>query len=179
MCVIAAESAELQILDYQGTSSGPATAAAQNGTYQEAQAHDSKPPAKKTKPQPATSVPATPTIGALAKKPLNAKDPFSATVLAEEETAQQALQVKTDRNKDHKEVALARIEAELSVRRARAEGKKEEATKLELVRLKMEQEHQYRMVQLKVQQDKAGPSSFSGSNSSSLHGSPFPSDSFF
>lgn len=44
--------------------------------------------------------------------------------------------------------------------------------KMELLQLKMKQEHEFRMAQLQGQQGQAGPSSFFGS--SSHHGSPFP-----
>ncbi|KAJ6545773.1 hypothetical protein B0H19DRAFT_1267136 [Mycena capillaripes] len=139
---------------------------------------DTKPkdekPAKKTKPQPATSLPATPAL-AVAKKPMNAKDRFSATILAEEETAQLALGLKREKNTAQKEVALAKIHADTEIRlakaKARADTKREErAAKLEIVRLKMQNEHQLHMAQM---QQHAGPSSmsFMGAGGSSHGGS--------
>jgi hypothetical protein len=136
---------------------------------------DSKPkdekPAKKTKPQPATSLPATPAL-AVAEKPTNAKDRFSATILAEEETAQLALGLKREKNTAHKEVALARIHADTEIRLAKAKTKadakrEERAAKLDIYRLKMEHEHQLRMAQM---QQHAGPSSMSFLGEASSHG---------
>lgn len=81
--------------------------------------------AKKTKPLPAISVPATLAAPAPSKKPANAKDKFSVTVLAEEETAQQALGLKREKNKHQKEVTLAKLKIESEVRAARADAKRE------------------------------------------------------
>ncbi|KAJ7660895.1 hypothetical protein DFH06DRAFT_1400319 [Mycena polygramma] len=113
------------------------------------------PPKKKTKPQTGMSAPAAPVA---AKKPTNAKDRFSATVIAEEETAQRALELRTAKNKAHKDVALAKINAEKEIRLAKEQGKRaDKADKAALVRLRMEQEHQMRMAQMQ----QAGPSSMS------------------
>ncbi|KAF8152752.1 hypothetical protein K438DRAFT_1987764 [Mycena galopus ATCC 62051] len=134
-------------------------------------------PAKKTKPQPATSLPATPAL-AVAKKPTNAKDRFSATILAEEETAQLALGLKREKNTAQKEVALAKIRADTEIRLAKAKAKadtkrEERAAKLEILRLKMQNEHQLHMAQMQH----AGPSSmsFMGAGGSSHGGSQFTS----
>ncbi|KAJ7101259.1 hypothetical protein B0H15DRAFT_796095 [Mycena belliarum] len=116
------------------------------------------PPKKKTKPQTGMSAPAA---AVAAKKPTNAKDRFSATVLAEEETAQRALELRTAKNKAHKDVALAKISAEKEIRLAKEESKRaDKAEKAALVRLRMEQEHQMRMAQMQ----QGGPSSASFSN---------------
>ncbi|KAF8207691.1 hypothetical protein K438DRAFT_1961959 [Mycena galopus ATCC 62051] len=134
-------------------------------------------PAKKTKPKPATSLPATPAL-AVAKKPTNAKDRFSATILAEEETAQLALGLKREKNTAQKEVALAKIRADTEIRLAKAKVKgdtkwEERAAKLEIVRLKMQNEHQLQMAQIQH----AGPSStsFMGAGGSLHGGSQFTS----
>lgn len=134
-------------------------------------------PAKKSRgPQPATSVPAAP-AAALLKKPTNAKEIFASTVKAEEETAQQALAVKSDRNKYHSDITLARIKMQSEGKASRAEAKRQDrAAKMDLLRLKMEQEHEYKMAQLQ-RPSQAGSSSFSGSFSD-RSGSQFPSDSY-
>ncbi|KAJ6550579.1 hypothetical protein DFH09DRAFT_1319757 [Mycena vulgaris] len=127
---------------------------------------ETKPPKKKTKPVPATSIPAA-AAAVLPTKSKSAKDRFSATIVAEEEAHQRALAVKKDRNDARKEVALKKIEMDGEVRLAKARSKQvEKERKLDLARLKIEQEHQYRMAQL---QTHAGPSSisFSGGGSSS------------
>ncbi|KAJ6527138.1 hypothetical protein B0H19DRAFT_1335159 [Mycena capillaripes] len=125
---------------------------------------------------PATSRPAAPALPTT-KKPLNAKERFSATILAEEKTTQLALGLKREKNNAHKEVALAKIQADTEVRLAKEKGKadskrEERAGKLELYRLKLEHEHQLRMAQMQ-----AGPSSmsFSGSTGSSHAGASFTS----
>ncbi|KAJ6602720.1 hypothetical protein DFH09DRAFT_1270578 [Mycena vulgaris] len=129
-------------------------------------------PSKSNAPSP--PVPATP-AAPTSKKATNAKDRFSATILAEEETAQQALNLKRDKNKYQKEVIIAKLKMESEVRAARVETKRQDrAAKMDLVRLKMEQDHQFRMAQFQSQQGAAGPSSFS-SSSSHHDGSPFPS----
>lgn len=64
---------------------------------------------KKTRPQTATSVPAT---AAPVKKLAKTQDKFAATVLAEEETAQRALGLKREKVKGQTEVQLAKIQAE-------------------------------------------------------------------
>ncbi|KAJ7168279.1 hypothetical protein C8R43DRAFT_1121446 [Mycena crocata] len=69
-----------------------------------------QPVKKKTKPQPAVSTPATPVVPA--KKAMSTKDKFSATILAEEETAQRTLRVKQEKTEARKEVALAKIRME-------------------------------------------------------------------
>ncbi|KAJ7255866.1 hypothetical protein B0H12DRAFT_1113173 [Mycena haematopus] len=117
---------------------------------------DVKPEKKKTKPAPGISQPApkkTP-----AAKPATAKDKFAAVVVAEEETAQQALKVKQSKLSAQKEVELQRIKV-----KAQAKVEKERA-KLELAKLKMKQEHEYRMEQLRMEagmgQRQAGPSTY-------------------
>ncbi|KAJ7826094.1 hypothetical protein B0H14DRAFT_3467877 [Mycena olivaceomarginata] len=117
-------------------------------------------PAKKTKPQPATSLPAPPAL-AVAKKPTNAKDRFSATILAEEETAQLVLGLRREKNTAQKEVTLAKIHADTVIRLAKAKAKadtkrEERAAKLEIVHLKM----QYDQLHM-AQMQHAGPSSMS------------------
>ncbi|KAJ7660003.1 hypothetical protein B0H17DRAFT_1145135 [Mycena rosella] len=127
---------------------------------------ETKPPKKKAKPAPATSIPAA-AAAVLPTKSKSAKDRFSATIVAEEETHQRALAVKKDRSDAWKEVALKKIEMDGEVRLAKARSKQvEKEQKLDLARLKIEQEHQYRMAQL---QTHAGPSSmpFSGGGGSS------------
>ncbi|KAJ6613701.1 hypothetical protein B0H10DRAFT_2436356 [Mycena sp. CBHHK59/15] len=107
------------------------------------------------------------------KTALNAKDRFSATIVAEEETQQKMLCLKKEKNEARKEVVLKKIQMETKVRLAQAEAKRtEKSQKMELVCLKMEQEHQFRMTQFQVH---AGPSSmsFSGSGGSSQQGSLF------
>ncbi|KAF8128457.1 hypothetical protein K438DRAFT_2000279 [Mycena galopus ATCC 62051] len=139
---------------------------------------------KKRGPQPATSIPAT---GATAapKKPQNAKDKFSAVILAEEQTAQQELGLKRAKNETQKELTLAKIRAETEVQlaqtKARSDRKREKrAAKMDLMRLKMQQEHELRMAQM---QSQAGPSSmsFSGRGRSSPYsfdGLSLPSSDF-
>jgi hypothetical protein len=98
---------------------------------------------KKTKLQPSLSAPAGPVSAAPTKKPTNAKDWFAATVLAEEETAQWALSLKKEKNRSQKEVVLAKIKAEKDIQLAKAQGKQDQkAAKVDLIRLRMEQEHQ-------------------------------------
>lgn len=58
-----------------------------------------KPVKKKTKPQPATSTPATSVV--VPKKSTTANDRFSATILAEEETAQKQLVLKPEAGEDN------------------------------------------------------------------------------
>ncbi|KAJ7731803.1 hypothetical protein DFH07DRAFT_781127 [Mycena maculata] len=119
-------------------------------------------PKKKTKPQPAVSIPAPP-AAAPAKK-TTSKDRFSATILAEEETAQRQMDLRKEKNDARKEVALKKISMEGEIRLAKAEAKREEkAKKLELARLRMEQEHQFRMAQLQNRAPEPSTSStFSG-----------------
>ncbi|KAJ7933455.1 hypothetical protein B0H13DRAFT_2306864 [Mycena leptocephala] len=114
---------------------------------------DAKPVVKKkTKPQPSLSVPAGPASAAPTKKPTNAKDRFAATVLAEEEMAQRALSLKKEKNRSQKEVALAKIKAEKDIQLAKAQGKRDQkAAKADLIRLRMEQEHQIRLAQIQAQ----------------------------
>ncbi|KAF8218046.1 hypothetical protein K438DRAFT_1747284 [Mycena galopus ATCC 62051] len=86
-------------------------------------------PTKKTKLQPATSAPAVPATTVPAKKAvvMSTRDRFSATVLAEEETAQVVLGLKKDKNSAQKEVMIAKIKMEGEIwvvkERARAEEK--------------------------------------------------------
>ncbi|KAF8174178.1 hypothetical protein K438DRAFT_2023231 [Mycena galopus ATCC 62051] len=135
-------------------------------------------PTKKTKPQPATSAPAVPATTAPAKKAvvMSARDRFSATVLAEEETAQAVLGLKKDKNSARKEVMIAKIKMEGEIRVAKERARAEEkAGKRELARLKMEQDHQLRMAQLQGSSSRTFPS---GASSSSSHrSSPFYYDS--
>ncbi|KAJ6461539.1 hypothetical protein DFH09DRAFT_1495152 [Mycena vulgaris] len=102
-------------------------------------------PVKKTKPQPPTSVPAVPVVAV--KKATSAKERFAATVLAEEETAQRALRLKRERNAGKKEVMLAKIQMETD----------------------MEQEHLFRMAQIRPQPSQAGPSSLPFDDGSISH----------
>ncbi|KAJ7436304.1 hypothetical protein B0H11DRAFT_1998972 [Mycena galericulata] len=137
---------------------------------------ETKTPAKKMKPAPATSIPAAP--AAVPSKKSSAKDRFSATVVAEEETHQQMLGLKKEKNDARKEVALRKIEMEGQVRLAKERSKQaEKERKLDLARLKMEQEHQFRMAQLQAH---AGPTSMSfsgvgasGGGGASQHDNPF------
>ncbi|KAJ7159348.1 hypothetical protein C8R43DRAFT_948277 [Mycena crocata] len=134
-----------------------------------------RPAAKKTKPQAAASVPATP-APPIPKKAITSKDRFSATIVAEEETNQRQLELKKGKVNARQDLGIAKIQTEGKVRIALAsEGRrKEKAAKMELMRLKMEQEHQFRMAQMQMQ---AGPSSmsFAGSGSSNNHSSTFSS----
>ncbi|KAJ7725147.1 hypothetical protein DFH07DRAFT_783093 [Mycena maculata] len=124
---------------------------------------ETKGPRKKTKPAPAMSIPAA-AAAVVPPKNKSAKDRFSATIVAKEETHQQALVLKKERNDARKEVALKNIQMDGEVRLAKARSKQvEKERKLNLARLKMEQEHQFRMEQL---QTHAGPSSMSGGSSS-------------
>ncbi|KAF8188754.1 hypothetical protein K438DRAFT_1764014 [Mycena galopus ATCC 62051] len=140
------------------------------------------PARKKTKPQASTSAPAPgkpapatsaiPTPAASKKKGTKGKEGFTATVLAEEETTQRMLKLKQEKYKGQKEVQLARINTEAEVRLARekckGESKKvDKEAKIALQRLKMEQEHQYRLAQLHSQ---AGPSEASSSRHDSAFG---------
>ncbi|KAJ7346279.1 hypothetical protein DFH08DRAFT_961721 [Mycena albidolilacea] len=123
---------------------------------------------KKTRPQTATSVPAT---AAPVKKLAKTQDKFAAIVLAEEETTQRALGLKREKVKGQTEVQLAKIRAEADLKIAKQNGdtdrkRRKRESKTDLSRLRMEQEHQYRMAQL---QSRAGPSTFAGSATSSSH----------
>ncbi|KAJ6536273.1 hypothetical protein B0H19DRAFT_963235 [Mycena capillaripes] len=107
---------------------------------------------KKTKPQPAISTPAPATLApAKLAMPTTAKDKFNVLVLAEEETAQQALGLKKDKTRARKEIEKARAQEKLA--------------KIELAKLKLQQDHELRMAQMQH----AGPSSmgsgFFGSDS--------------
>jgi hypothetical protein len=108
------------------------------------------------------------------------QDRFAATILAEEETAQQVLSLKREKAKAHKELMLAKIRAETDIQLAHSKAKDErkrekQAVKLDLMRLRMEHEHQLKMAQIQAQ---VGPSSMalSGSSSSSHVGSPYSFD---
>lgn len=117
---------------------------------------DTKPPLKKTRPQPAISRPAEKKTAAA--KPVTVKDKFAAAVLAEEETAQERLRLKQAKNAGRKEVQLEKL-------RLQAEAKSEKnKAQLEILRMKMTQEHEYRLAQLRAgpSQPQAGPSSHSG-----------------
>ncbi|KAJ6615823.1 hypothetical protein B0H10DRAFT_1949568 [Mycena sp. CBHHK59/15] len=115
----------------------------------------SKPAKKKMKPQPPTSVHAT--LGVPAKKDTTAKDLFAVTVLAEEETAQWVLRLKWEKTTAQKEVALMKIQMESELHMAQAESKRlEKAAKMDLVHLKMEQEHQFRWHSSMLSQVKQG-----------------------
>ncbi|KAJ7026486.1 hypothetical protein C8F04DRAFT_1190431 [Mycena alexandri] len=91
-------------------------------------------------------------------KPANIKDKFMATAIAEEEIAQQLLKLKQSKHEVRKEVQLEKLRLQ-----ADAKAKKNEA-RLDLARLKMAQEHKYRMAQMRVaaSQSQAGPSSHTG-----------------
>ncbi|KAJ7663507.1 hypothetical protein B0H17DRAFT_1211680 [Mycena rosella] len=124
-------------------------------------ASSSPPPTrpKKTKPQPALSTPAPASKPTPAAKSSTAKERFNAVIMAEEETAQQALALRKDKNKARKELELARIKAGAAVQVEKAKVKaQEKLAKLDLARLKMQQEHELRMAQL-------GNFSHSGQNS--------------
>jgi hypothetical protein len=142
---------------------------------------------KKRGPQPAVSIPATAatTAAAAPKKPQNVKDKFSAVILAEEQTAQQELGLKREKNKMQTELTLAKIRVETEVQlaqtKARSDQKREKrAAKMDLMCLKMQQEHELRLAQM---QSQAGPSSvsFSGTGRSSpysIDGLSLPSSDF-
>ncbi|KAJ7793224.1 hypothetical protein B0H14DRAFT_3560904 [Mycena olivaceomarginata] len=131
-----------------------------------------KPEKKKTKPSPGVSQPAptkTP-----AAKPVTAKDKFAAMAVAEEQTAQQSLQVRQSKVTARKEVELAQKEFELEKLRMQGKAKVEkERAKREILELKMKQEHEYRMEQMRMEQMRmqamgamgqrhAGPSTYTG-----------------
>ncbi|KAJ7041476.1 hypothetical protein C8F04DRAFT_1252813 [Mycena alexandri] len=154
-------------VESEATAKGPDTKAA--------------PARKKTKPHASTSAPApgkpvpaasaTPTPAA-SKKATKGKEGFTATVLAEEETTQRMLKLKEEKYKGQKEVQLARINAEAELRLAREKRKGEskkvdKEAKIALQRLKMEQEHQYRLAQLHAQ---TGPSFASSSSNDGAFG---------
>ncbi|KAJ7149954.1 hypothetical protein C8R46DRAFT_1198545 [Mycena filopes] len=106
-----------------------------------------KPPTKKTKPKPATSLPTTSTQAKLAK-PATAKDKFTAAILAEEETTRQQMALVKDKNRARKEIELAKIQTLGKVKVERSKMKTEEMRmKMDLARLKMQQEHELRMAQ--------------------------------
>ncbi|KAJ7321251.1 hypothetical protein DFH08DRAFT_818616 [Mycena albidolilacea] len=117
---------------------------------------DTKPPLKKTHLQLAISRPAE---GKTAiTKPVTVKDKFGAAVLAEEETAQECLRHKQAKNTGHKEVQLEKL-------RLQAEAKLEKnKAQLEILQMKMVQEHKYHLAQLHTgpSQPQAGPSWHSG-----------------
>ncbi|KAJ7249492.1 hypothetical protein B0H12DRAFT_1234636 [Mycena haematopus] len=103
--------------------------------------------------------------------PTNTRDKFSATLLAEEETAQAALRLKKDKNDARKDVMIAKIRMEGQVRADKEKSKREkDAGKRELVRLKMEQDHQLRMAQ--YQSSSAMGAVASGSRSSPFYYDP-------
>ncbi|KAJ7027996.1 hypothetical protein C8F04DRAFT_1189009 [Mycena alexandri] len=105
-----------------------------------------KPPTKKTKPQPAVSVPTTST--AKLAKPATTKDKFTATILAEEETRRRELALTKDKNRARAEIELAKVKSLRDVKVEKTKMKaKEKLAKIELARLKMEQDHQFRMAQ--------------------------------
>ncbi|KAJ7804333.1 hypothetical protein B0H14DRAFT_3774743 [Mycena olivaceomarginata] len=131
-----------------------------------------KPEKKKTKPSPGVSQPAptkTP-----AAKPVTAKDKFAAMAVAEEQTAQQSLQVRQSKVIARKEVELAQKEFELEKLRMQGKAKVEkEWARREIIELKMKQEHEYRMEQMRMEQMRmqamgamgqrhAGPSTYTG-----------------
>ncbi|KAJ6479692.1 hypothetical protein C8R45DRAFT_933492 [Mycena sanguinolenta] len=112
---------------------------------------DVMPGKQETKPAPAVSKPApkkTP-----ATKPATTKDKFAAAVTAEEETAQQALKVRQSKLSAQKEVEIQKLKV-----KGELKAKKEDA-KLELTKLKMQQEHEYRMERLRME-GRAGPSTY-------------------
>ncbi|KAJ7259998.1 hypothetical protein B0H12DRAFT_1231934 [Mycena haematopus] len=85
----------------------------------------------------------------------------------EEETAQAALHLKKDKNDARKDVMIAKIRMEGQVRVDKEKSKrKKDAGKRELVRLKMEQDHQLQMAQYQS-------SSAMGAVASGSHSSPF------
>ncbi|KAJ6543454.1 hypothetical protein DFH09DRAFT_1282503 [Mycena vulgaris] len=139
------------------------------------------PPKKRTQPQAAISTPA-PATSATAKptKPTTAKEKFSAVILAEEATAQQALGLKKDRNRARKDIELARIQAGAQVQVEKAKSKtQEKLAKIELAKLRMQQEHELRMAQMQSSSSShRGPSSmgsssfFDNDDTFSFHGLP-------
>ncbi|KAJ7475394.1 hypothetical protein B0H11DRAFT_2235347 [Mycena galericulata] len=131
---------------------------------------------KKTKPKPAMSTPVpVPAKPVKPAKPSTAKDRFSAAVVAEEETQQQLLALKTAKNRDRKEVEVAKIRALAEVKVEATKGKTQERlAKLELARLKIQQDHELRMAQL-AHSSHAGPSN----RGSAHHRSNFDDDEPF
>ncbi|KAJ7700178.1 hypothetical protein B0H16DRAFT_1835286 [Mycena metata] len=122
-----------------------------------------KPPTKKTKPQPAISV-STPTQAKLAK-PATTKDKFTATILAEEETRCKELALTRDKNRVRAEIELAKVKSLRDVKVEKTKMKaKEKLAKIELVHLKMEQDHQFHMAQF-------GQTQYSHSHGQSSHAS--------
>ncbi|KAJ7735367.1 hypothetical protein B0H16DRAFT_1765311, partial [Mycena metata] len=120
-----------------------------------------RPPTKKTKPQPAISVP-TPTQAKLAK-PATTKDKFTAAILAEEETRRKELALTKDKNRVRAEIELAKVKSLRDVKVEKTKMKtKEKLAKIELARLKMEQDHQFRMAQF-------GQTQYSQSHGQSSH----------
>ncbi|KAJ7821603.1 hypothetical protein B0H14DRAFT_3875854 [Mycena olivaceomarginata] len=113
-----------------------------------------QPPTKKTKPKAAISVPAT-SAPTKPTKPTTTKDRFTATVLAEEETIQRQLAVQKEKNKARKEIELEKIHTirEYKVEKAKVKAEearihaKEKLMRLDLARLRMQQDHELRMAQ--------------------------------
>ncbi|KAJ7230988.1 hypothetical protein B0H12DRAFT_1240100 [Mycena haematopus] len=140
------------------------------------------PTARKTKPQPAISAPAVKSGSTKAAKPTTAKDKFTAVVVAEEETEQARLVLKKEKATARQSVEMAKIEGMVKVKIAKAKVKGEEKiARLQLARVKMEQEHQFRMAQYGQQSSHAGAvgrKSFFDDESFSFHNTPSlgPSD---
>ncbi|KAJ7661277.1 hypothetical protein DFH06DRAFT_1325590 [Mycena polygramma] len=157
-----------------------------------------KPAKKKTKPTAGVSQPApvaTPTA-----KHATAKDKFAAAVAAEEATAQESLKLKRAKHADRKEVRMEelRVKGELKAEKGRQ--------RLELAKMKMQHDHEFRLEQMRaanmglgqsqeetgavlvllfwyILQSQAGPSSHGGAYTGGSHGGfdlpilPTPSDS--
>ncbi|KAJ7233350.1 hypothetical protein C8J57DRAFT_1532467 [Mycena rebaudengoi] len=126
--------------------------------------------AKKTRgPLPTTSVPTAPSLPTKKAATVTAKDRFAATILAEEETAREALAVKKNKDTVRMEVTLAKIRMEGDARADREESKrKARADKMDLVRLKMEQQHEIRKQEHELamaQVHQRGSQSYAGSSS--------------
>ncbi|KAJ7060737.1 hypothetical protein C8F01DRAFT_1253223 [Mycena amicta] len=113
------------------------------------------PPSKKTKPKAAISAPtANPeklkAEAAAGKGPgpkrSKAEDRFQAQVVAEEETGRLALNVRKEKLQVQKAVEVAKINGEAMAKAEKVKAKGETAlAKLELAKLKMQQDHEYRM----------------------------------
>jgi hypothetical protein len=135
-----------------------------------------QPPTKKTKPKAAISVPAT-SAPTKPTKPTTTKDRFTAIVLAEEETIQRQLAVQKEKNKARKEIELEKIRTirEYKVEKAKVKAEearihaKEKLMRLDLARLRMQQDHELRMAQIQQHRQPSysmGSSSYGAGSSS-------------
>ncbi|KAJ6529394.1 hypothetical protein B0H19DRAFT_1242891 [Mycena capillaripes] len=123
-------------------------------------------PKKPKAPKPSISIPAPAAQSAKPLKSTSAKDKFTAVVQAEEATEQERLRLKKEKIRARKELELAKISGQAKVQIEKSKGKtQEKLAKLELARLKLEQEHQLRMAQSHYPQSShAGPSSMGSSS---------------